>query len=62
MITKGSERVAEVAARFSLDGMPGKQMSIDGDLKAGAIDAAQARKNAACWSVKASCTVLSTGR
>lgn len=43
VITKGSERVAEVAARFSLDGMPGKQMSIDGDLKAGAIDAAQAR-------------------
>ena len=44
VITKGSERVAEVAARFSLDGMPGKQMSIDGDLKAGAIDAAQARE------------------
>ncbi|WP_416770087.1 EscV/YscV/HrcV family type III secretion system export apparatus protein [Pseudomonas sp. RHF3.3-3] len=43
VITKGSERVAEVAARFSLDGMPGKQMSIDGDLKAGAIDADQAR-------------------
>lgn len=42
VITKGSERVAEVAARFSLDGMPGKQMSIDGDLKAGAIDAQQA--------------------
>lgn len=42
VITKGSERVAEVAARFSLDGMPGKQMSIDGDLKAGAIDAKQA--------------------
>jgi len=43
VITKGSERVAEVAARFSLDGMPGKQMSIDGDLKAGVIDAAEAR-------------------
>jgi type III secretion protein V len=39
VITKGAERVAEVAARFSLDGMPGKQMSIDGDLKAGVIDA-----------------------
>ncbi|ONC26351.1 EscV/YscV/HrcV family type III secretion system export apparatus protein [Burkholderia pseudomallei] len=38
VITKGSERVAEVAARFSLDGMPGKQMSIDADLKAGVID------------------------
>ncbi|MCC8003290.1 FHIPEP family type III secretion protein, partial [Escherichia coli] len=33
VITKGSERVAEVAARFSLDGMPGKQMSIDADLR-----------------------------
>ncbi|WMI97563.1 EscV/YscV/HrcV family type III secretion system export apparatus protein [Pseudomonas chlororaphis subsp. aurantiaca] len=42
VITKGSERVAEVAARFSLDGMPGKQMSIDGDLKAGILDAKQA--------------------
>lgn len=38
VITKGSERVAEVAARFSLDGMPGKQMSIDADLRAGVID------------------------
>ncbi|HEY0210484.1 EscV/YscV/HrcV family type III secretion system export apparatus protein [Acerihabitans sp.] len=44
VITKGSERVAEVAARFSLDGMPGKQMSIDGDLKAGMIDADGARQ------------------
>lgn len=43
VITKGSERVAEVAARFSLDGMPGKQMSIDADLKAGIIDADGAR-------------------
>ncbi|MCO8051696.1 EscV/YscV/HrcV family type III secretion system export apparatus protein [Proteus penneri] len=37
VITKGSERVAEIAARFSLDGMPGKQMSIDADLKSGII-------------------------
>ncbi|EFC1641331.1 EscV/YscV/HrcV family type III secretion system export apparatus protein [Escherichia coli] len=44
VITKGSERVAEVAARFSLDGMPGKQMSIDADLKAGIIDAAGAKE------------------
>ncbi|EUD04096.1 EscV/YscV/HrcV family type III secretion system export apparatus protein [Providencia alcalifaciens] len=44
VITKGSERVAEVAARFSLDGMPGKQMSIDADLKAGIIDADAARE------------------
>ncbi|MGL5799418.1 MAG: EscV/YscV/HrcV family type III secretion system export apparatus protein [Plesiomonas sp.] len=43
VITKGAERVAEVSARFSLDGMPGKQMSIDGDMRAGAIDAAQAK-------------------
>ncbi len=44
VITKGSERVAEVSARFSLDGMPGKQMSIDGDMRAGIIDAKDAKK------------------
>lgn len=44
VITKGSERVAEVAARFSLDGMPGKQMSIDADLRAGIIDAEAAKE------------------
>jgi type III secretion protein V len=44
VITKGAERVAEVAARFSLDAMPGKQMSIDGDMRAGAIDMAEARR------------------
>jgi type III secretion protein V len=38
VISKGSERVAEVAARFTLDAMPGKQMSIDADLRSGAID------------------------
>ena len=43
VVTKGSERVAEVSARFSLDAMPGKQMSIDGDMRAGAIDADEAR-------------------
>ena len=43
VITKGSERVAEVSARFSLDAMPGKQMSIDSDLRGGLIDGAQAR-------------------
>ncbi|EFL91881.1 type III secretion system apparatus protein [Candidatus Regiella insecticola LSR1] len=47
VITKGSERVAEVSARFSLDGMPGKQMSIDGDLRAGVIDAAEAGRQRA---------------
>lgn len=44
VITRGAERVAEVSARFSLDGMPGKQMSIDGDLRAEIIDAGQARE------------------
>lgn len=44
VITKGAERVAEVAARFSLDGMPGKQMAIDADLRAGMIDSATARR------------------
>ncbi|WP_033850642.1 EscV/YscV/HrcV family type III secretion system export apparatus protein [Yersinia wautersii] len=44
VITKGSERVAEVSARFSLDGMPGKQMSIDGDMRAGAIDSVEAKR------------------
>lgn len=38
VITKGTERIAEVSARFSLDAMPGKQMSIDADLKAGVLD------------------------
>jgi type III secretion protein V len=38
VISKGSERVAEVAARFTLDAMPGKQMSIDADMRSGAID------------------------
>jgi type III secretion protein V len=44
VITKGAERVAEVAARFTLDAMPGKQMSIDADLRAGAFDMDTARK------------------
>lgn len=44
VVTKGAERVAEVAARFTLDAMPGKQMSIDADLRAGIIDQQQARE------------------
>jgi len=44
VITKGSGRIAEVAARFSLDAMPGKQMAIDADLSAGLIDEKEARK------------------
>ncbi len=43
VITKGSGRIAEVAARFTLDAMPGKQMSIDADLNAGLIDEAGAK-------------------
>ncbi|MEJ5299242.1 MAG: flagellar biosynthesis protein FlhA [Armatimonadota bacterium] len=43
VITNGAGRVAEVAARFTLDAMPGKQMAIDADLNAGLIDEAQAR-------------------
>jgi flagellar biosynthesis protein FlhA len=42
VITKGTERISEVAARFTLDGMPGKQMSIDADLNAGMIDEKEA--------------------
>ncbi|MCW5750606.1 MAG: flagellar biosynthesis protein FlhA [Alphaproteobacteria bacterium] len=44
VITKGSGRIAEVAARFSLDAMPGKQMAIDADLSAGLIDEQEARR------------------
>ncbi|HBE66822.1 MAG TPA: flagellar biosynthesis protein FlhA [Planctomycetaceae bacterium] len=44
VITKGATRVSEVAARFALDGMPGRQMSIDADLSSGAIDEAEAKK------------------
>ncbi|GJM83456.1 hypothetical protein HMSSN139_59520 [Paenibacillus sp. HMSSN-139] len=47
VITKGSERVAEVAARFTLDAMPGKQMSIDADLNAGLINEQQRESAAA---------------
>ncbi len=43
VITKGSERVSEVAARFTLDAMPGKQMAIDADLNSGLIDETEAR-------------------
>ena len=44
VITKGATRISEVAARFTLDGMPGKQMAIDADLNAGLINEAQARQ------------------
>ncbi|MCC6581383.1 MAG: flagellar biosynthesis protein FlhA [Phycisphaeraceae bacterium] len=44
VITKGATRISEVAARFTLDGMPGKQMAIDADLNAGLIDEKEARR------------------
>jgi len=44
VVARGAERVAEVAARFALDALPGKQMSIDADLRNGAVDAAEARR------------------
>lgn len=47
VVIKGAERVAEVAARFRLDAMPGKQMAIDADLRSGSIDANQAREKRA---------------
>ena len=47
VITKGSGRIAEVAARFHLDAMPGKQMAIDADLSAGMINEDEARSGAA---------------
>ncbi len=50
VIAKGSERVAEVGARFTLDAMPGKQMSIDAELRAGHIDHTEARRRRAALS------------
>lgn len=44
VITKGASRISEVAARFTLDAMPGKQMSVDAELNAGAIDEVEARR------------------
>src|SRR5262249_32975067 len=44
VIARGAERVAEVAARFTLDAMPGKQLAIDSELRAGTIDAGEVRK------------------
>ena len=52
VISKGSERVAEVGARFTLDAMPGKQMSIDADLRAGLLTAEEARKKRAHLSME----------
>lgn len=54
VITKGAGRVAEVAARFTLDAMPGKQMAIDADLNAGMINETEARKRRELISAEAS--------
>ena len=55
VITKGSGRIAEVAARFALDAMPGKQMAIDADLSSGLIDEPEARKRRDELSQESSC-------
>src|SRR6476660_9127999 len=47
VVTKGSERIAEVGARFTLDAMPGKQMAVDADLNAGLINEAEAKRRRA---------------
>ncbi|AGX87392.1 flagellar biosynthesis protein FlhA [Candidatus Symbiobacter mobilis] len=47
VVTKGAERIAEVAARFALDAMPGKQMAVDADLNAGLIDEKEAKRRRA---------------
>ncbi|PZQ76439.1 MAG: flagellar biosynthesis protein FlhA [Variovorax paradoxus] len=47
VVTKGSERIAEVSARFTLDAMPGKQMAVDADLNAGVIDEKEAKRRRA---------------
>jgi type III secretion protein V len=52
VISKGSERVAEVGARFTLDAMPGKQMSIDADLRAGLISGEEARRKRSLLSME----------
>ena len=62
VVAKGAERVAEVAARFTLDAMPGKQMSIDADLRAGLHRPGEARASAATWSARARCSARWTGR
>ena len=54
VIAKGAERVAEVAARFVLDAMPGKQMAIDAELRSGTIDGNEARRRRRQLSARAS--------
>ena len=62
VITKGSGRIAEVAARFSLDAMPGKQMAIDADLSSGLINEAKARGGGGNWRRRAGFTARWTAR
>jgi hypothetical protein len=49
VITKGAGRIAEVAARFTLDAMPGKQMAVDADLNAGFIDESRSQAPSPRW-------------
>ena len=62
VISKGSERVAEVAARFTLDAMPGKQMSIDADLRAGTSTTTRRAGGARRWRANRSCSARWTAR
>ena len=60
VITKGAGRVSEVAARFTLDALPGKQMAIDAELSAGQIDGQQARQRRDEWATRLSSTEIWT--
>ena len=62
VITKGAGRIAEVAARFTLDAMPGKQMAIDAELNAGMIKEDEARARRRAWSRKRTSTARWTAR
>jgi flagellar biosynthesis component FlhA len=62
VIAKGSERVAEVGARFTLDAMPGKQMAIDAELRSGRDRQDEARVGGARSSARASSTARWTAR
>jgi type III secretion protein V len=62
VIAKGAERVAEVGARFTLDAMPGKQMSIDAAVRAGAITEDEAQRRRDDLSRESSCSAPWTAR
>jgi flagellar biosynthesis protein FlhA len=62
VVTNGAQRVSEVAARFTLDSMPGQQMSIDADLNMGFIDQAEAQRRRAAWNGRPASTARWTAR